>query len=172
MRVVVSFVGVLVCLAVLTTGSLARAEEPRLTGTHDDWSTYVFIENGNKVCYMASQPKKAEGKYSKRGDVYALITHRPAEGSKNVFSYIAGYSYKAGSDVELTIDGQGFDLFTQDDTAWTPDAGTDNKLTQAIQSGSSMVVKGTSSRGTVTKDSFSLKGSGSAYAEISKECGF
>ncbi len=152
--------------------STAQAGEPRLVGTFGDWDAYVFMEGSNKVCYMASRPKKHEGNYASRGDIYALVTHRPAENTKNVFSYITGYTYKPGSDVSVTINGQGFTLFTQDDTAWTPDAETDNKLVSAIRDGSNMVVKGTSSRGTATTDTFGLSGSSNAYEKISKECGY
>ncbi len=151
--------------------SSAQAGEPRLIGTFGNWSAYIFTENGNKVCYMASQPQKDEGNYKKRGEIFALITHRPAEGTQNVFSYITGYSYKAGSDATITIDGQRFVLFTQDDTAWTPDAESDKRLADAIRAGSKMVVKGTSSRGTLTTDTFSLRGSAAAHDKISKECG-
>lgn len=150
--------------------SSALAGEPRLLASHGDWDAYVFIENGNKVCYMASKPTKDEGKYTRRGDIYALVTHRPAEGTKNVFSYITGYTYKRGSDATLEIDGKKIKLFTQDDTAWAPDSETDKNISGAIQAGSRMVVRGTSSRGTLTKDTFSLRGSSKAYERISKEC--
>lgn len=154
------------------TSSAAQAGEPRLVGTFGDWDAYVFIEGANKVCYMASRPKKDEGNYSSRGDIYALVTHRPAENTKNVFSYIAGYPYKSGSEVTVSVNNQNFTLFTQDDTAWTPDAETDGKLVTAIREGSNMVVKGVSSRGTTTKDTFGLSGSSNAYEKISKECGY
>lgn len=160
----------LLALTVAAPG-LARADEARTLGTFGDWTAYVFMEEGKKVCYMAAQPKKSEGAYSKRGDVYALITHRPSENTKDVFSYISGYSYKTGSDASVTIDGNKVTLFTQDDTAWTPDAATDAKMAQDIRKGSKMVVKGTSARGTQTTDTFSLKGSGEAHDAISKECG-
>jgi len=149
----------------------AQASEPRLIGTYGSWSAYVFTEDGKKVCYMASQPTSAEGNYTRRGDIFALVTHRPAEGTKDVFSYITGYTYKPGSDATVKIDGNTFTLFTQDETAWTPDAETDKKLAQAIRAGNSLIVKGTSSRGTLTTDTFSLKGSGAAHDAISQECG-
>lgn len=156
--------------AFVTLPISAQASEPRLIGTFGDWSSYTFKENGNKVCYMASQPQKAEGNYTKRGDIYALITHRPAENTKNVFSYITGYPYKPGGDVTVKANGRTFKLFSQDDTAWTPDAATDNALTSAVRKGSNMVVKGMSKRGTLTTDTYSLRGSGKAYEAISKEC--
>ncbi len=163
--------GTLLLATLLLAPMAARAEEPKLVGTFGDWSAYSFTEDGNKVCYMASQPKKAEGNYSKRGEVFALITHRPSENTKNVFSYITGYSYKTGSDATLSIDKDKFTLFTQDDTAWAPDAATDKSIADSMRKGASMVIKGASSRGTQTIDTFSLKGSGAAHDAISKECG-
>ena len=151
--------------------SQANASEPRLIGTYGDWSAYMFTENGKKVCYMASKPKKAEGAYTRRGEVFALVTHRPSEGTRNVFSYITGYPYKSGSDVSVNVDDKTFTLFTQDDTAWTPDAKTDNMLASEIKQGSKMVVRGESGRGTKTVDTFSLSGSTKAHAKISQECG-
>lgn len=148
----------------------AGAAEPRSLGKYSDWEAFVFMEGDNKVCYMASQPKKAEGNYTRRGDIFALVTHRPAEGTKNVFSYITGYPYKPGSDATVRIDSNTYTLFTQDETAWAPDAATDNKIADAIRRGSRMVVTGTSSRETVTTDTFSLKGSSAAHDAISREC--
>ncbi len=161
----------LTALATMTIGSVAHAQTPKLIGNYGDWAAYSFTENGNKVCYMVSQPKKAEGKYSKRGDVFALITHRPGEKTKNVFSYVTGYTYKDGSDVTVKVDSNKFTLYTQKDMAWTPDQASDNKLAQAIRKGSKFTVKGTSSRGTLTTDTFSLKGSGGAHDAINKACG-
>ncbi|MBX9895465.1 MULTISPECIES: invasion associated locus B family protein [unclassified Nitrosomonas] len=148
-----------------------QAAEPKLLGQHGDWAAYMFMENNSKVCYMVSQPKKSEGNYTKRGDVYALVTHRPSEKSTNVFSYIAGYPYKPGSDATVTVNNQSFRLFTQDDSAWAPDQATDNKITDAIKRGNSLVVKGASARGTSTVDTFGLSGSTAAHKAISAECG-
>ena len=167
-----SYIYLFVFCAVL--GLLAtpgRAADPREIGKHGAWTSYVLREQGNKVCYMVSKPVKAEGKYTNRGEIFALITHRPAESTKDVFSYITGYTYKQGSDATVTIDGKRYMLFTQDDTAWAPDAESDARLAKAIQKGSSMVVRGTSRYGTLTTDTYSLKGSGSAYKAISRECG-
>lgn len=151
--------------------SPAHASEQKEIGTFGSWIAYEFEENGSKVCYMAAKPQKDEGNYKVRGEIVAMITHRPAEGTKNVFSYMAGYSYKKGSDVDVIIDGRTYTLFTQNDMAWAADAGADSSLTEAIKKGSKMTVSGVSSKGTKTKDTFSLKGSTKAYEEISKACG-
>ena len=148
----------------------AAASEQKAIGEYGVWKAYMFEENGNSVCYMAANPEKKEGNYSKRGEVAAMITHRPGEGTKNVFSYMGGYGYKKGTNVEITIDGKKFTLFTQNDMAWAADASADNALSDAIRKGSKMVVKGTSAKGTDTKDSYSLKGSTKAYDAITKAC--
>lgn len=98
-----------------------HAAQPKTIGEFDDWVAYVYMEESNKVCYMVSKPKKEEGNYSKRGDVFALITHRPAEKSRNVFSFVAGYPFKPDSEVTVSIGSQRFKLFTQNETAWASD---------------------------------------------------
>lgn len=149
----------------------AQASEPQLIGTFGDWRAFTFTENGNKVCYMASQPKTAVGNYTQRGEVFALITHRPAEKTRDVFSYIAGYPYKENSLVTIKADGRDFKLFTQDETAWAVDETADKSLSEAVKAGSRLIVEGTSKRGTVTTDTYSLSGSGKAYEKITTECG-
>ena len=155
----------------LSVSTFAQASEPTRIGDHGDWTSYVFTEGGNKVCYMVSLPKKEEGDYTQRGDVFALITHRPAENSRDVFSYISGYTYETGSEVSMKIGAQNFKLFTQKDSAWATDDATDAKIADAVRRGSNIVVKGVSSRGTKTSDTFGLSGSSAAHQAISTECG-
>lgn len=157
-------------LTVLFAINAAQASEPKLISKHKDWSAFTFTENGNKVCFMASQPESAKGNYTKRGEIFALITNRPADNSFDVVSFVAGYTYKKNSDVSVTIGNKKFTLFTQADTAWTSDDATDKALTNAIKSGNKMVVKGTSTRGTATTDTYSLAGSSAAYDAIKNAC--
>lgn len=151
--------------------SSAQAAQPRLLDIYGDWSAHTYVEDGKKVCFMSSRPTQSEGKYSRRGEIFAYVTHRPAENSKNVFSFVTGYDYKSGSDVKLSFGNKTVTLFTQSDKAWAVDEKTDALITDLIKRKNTFVVRGTSSRGTQTKDTFSLKGSTKAYARISKECG-
>lgn len=161
-----------VSAAMLVTFSsgMSYAEDPKLLGTYGDWSSYLYTESGHKVCYMASTPTKAVGNYTRRGDVIVFITHRPAEGTKDEFSYMTGYPYKESSSASVKVAGKTFTLFTQEETAWTTDSQTDRNLIAAIRKGSKMTVKGRSKRGTLTTDTFSLKGSSAAHEAITKEC--
>lgn len=170
-RTMFQTIAVMGALFMLTPLSVAVAADTRSLGEFGVWQTWEMDESGGKVCYMLAAPTKHQGAYKARDSIYAVITHRPGEGSKNVFSYKAGYDYKPKSEVSLKIGEQTFGLFTQGDTAWAPDANTDNAIAEALRKGSNFVVKGTSSRGTATTDTFSLKGSGAAHDAISKACG-
>ncbi len=158
-------------LFALAAASTARAQGIKTVGIFGDWSAFQFSEDGNPACYMSSEPTKATGNYTKRGEVFAIISHRPAEKRIGEISIIAGYNYQKDSAVAIAIGKQEFDLFTQDDGAWARDPAADKKLVRAMKKGNRMVVKGTSSRGTPTTDTFSLKGFTKAYGAIGKACG-
>ena len=166
--VAISLTALLIALVALP---VARAQGIKTIGIFGDWSAFQFSEDGNPACYMSSEPTKATGNYKKRGEVFAIVTHRPAEKRISEVSIIAGYTYQKDSAVQVAIGTQGFELFTQDDGAWAPDAATDKKLVRAMKKGNRMVVKGTSSRGTPTTDTFSLTGFTKAYNAIGKACG-
>ena len=160
----------LAALAVLALASpAALAGPPKSLGAFGAWAAVEADAPGGTVCYMVAEPARAEGKYTTRGAVRAFITHRPSEGARDVFSYEAGYTYKAGAKASATLDGRSFALFTDENMAWA-EQGSDADLARAIAAGSTMVVRGTSSRGTVTTDTFDLQGSGQAYRAISRAC--
>lgn len=152
-------------------GTAFGAPQPKAIGQFDDWAAVTFEEEGNLVCYMTSEPQNMEGDYTQRGRVYALVTHRPANDSLNVVTFIAGYTYDSGSEVTAEIGDLEFTLFTQDDGAWAVDGDTDQKLVEAMRKGRDMVVRGVSSRGTKTTDTYSLMGFSRAYGAINKACG-
>ena len=153
---------------------LAGADSPALAeislGKHADWEAFKARENGKLVCYMGAVPTKSQGKYTKRGRTFLLITHRPAEKSKNVISLQAGYTYEKASEVELIIDKSSFKLFTDEQWAFAADTATDNKLVKSMIGGAALIVRGLSSRGTQTTDTYSLKGFTAALKAIGKAC--
>ena len=170
-RLTLSLAAALALAVVVAWGLPAMAQGIQRLGDFEDWNAYQFTESGNVACYMASVPKKAEGNYKRRGDIFAIVTHRPSESRRDEVSFIAGYSYKKDSWVEVAIGEKTFKLFTQDDGAWAPDKEADAALVAAMIKGRGMVVKGTSTRGTDTLDTYSLSGFTRAYQTINKACG-
>ncbi len=159
-------------LIISTISAPAFAGDTDLIGQYGDWSAHSYKEDGQNVCFMASTPKTDEGNYTRRGDIFAFITHRKSDGTKNEFSYAAGYAYKKDSEVKINIDGKwSFTLFTDNENAWTAGPAEDKKLIDAIKRGSKMTVIGYSKRGTKTTDTYSLKGSSKAHEAIGNACG-
>lgn len=163
------------CAAVAMLAALAvvpaAAQEVEYLGTNRDWHAFQYMENGNRVCYMASRPTREEGNYTQRGDVFVLVTHRPAENSRDVVSVITGYSYQGDSEATVRIGNDTFSLFTDDDTAWAYDTETDRNIVGAMRRGAQMVVQGTSGRGTLTTDTYSLFGFTATLETINEACG-
>ena len=150
----------------------AMASDIEVLGTFDNWSAYSYNDGTDHVCYMASSPTKSQGKYSRRDDVFLIVTHRPQNKSFDVVNVVAGYTYKSTSKPQITIDkNKAIELKRHENTAWAKDSVTDEKLVSEMKKGSSAVLIGTSARGTKTTDTFSLKGFSKAYEAINKACG-
>lgn len=168
---------VLVAVAAPATSAQGKAKkqaEPadKGLGTFGDWHAQTYRENGKPVCTIWSQPTKDKGDYSKRGAIYAYVTHRPASKHFDEVQIVAGYRYKKGSEVHVRIGGETFKLFTWNDAAWARTPAVDRKLVGAMRRGNSMIVTGISGRGTTTTDTYSLKGVSDAHDAINKACGF
>src|SRR3546814_4108924 len=72
----------------------AGAQSIERLGDFSDWSAFKYEEGGKAVCFIASEPTKAEGNYTTRGKIHAMVTHRPGEQRTDEVSIQAGYPYK------------------------------------------------------------------------------
>ena len=153
---------------VLAAAMPAMAQD--VLGTFGAWTAFSDKTGGKLTCYVGAKPKKMEGKYTSRDDVYLLVTHRPAEKVRGEVSLEAGYTFKPGNEPIVTIGSRTFKLFSKNSNAWATDAAADKQLVQAMKAGSELIVKGTSSRGTATTDTYSLSGFTAAFAAIDKAC--
>ena len=151
---------------------IAMAADVELLGSFDDWTAYSYNDGVEQVCYISSQPTKSQGKYSRRDDVFLIVTHRPKNQTFDVVNSVAGYTYKSNSKPQLTVDkNKAIELKGHEDSAWAKDAATDAKLVAEMKKGTTASLVGTSARGTKTTDTFSLKGFSKAYDAINKACG-
>ena len=163
------FLGLMMWTAVCAAGSKEKME---ILGTYDNWTAYVFNDDGGKICYITTEPSKSVGKYKQRGDVFLYVTHHPADKKYDVVDVVTGYTYKKGSKPTISIDkNKEITLVPVAATAWAKDAATDTLLVSQMKKGTTAVLKGTSVRGTLTTDTFSLKGFSKAYRDIQKACG-
>lgn len=155
-------------LCLVLAGSVGAADKS--LGSFKNWSAMSFDEDDKTVCMMWSQPEKAEGDYKRRGEIFAFVTHRPGEKETNKVSFETGYTFKESSEVTVTIDGKAYTLYTEGSTAWSHDGKDDSRMVKAMRAGDTMVMEGTSSRGTRTRDTYSLSGFTAAHNAINKAC--
>lgn len=156
-------------LAGVTLGS-ASAQQTAQIGSFGDWSAFRDTSGPTPVCYVGSAPKRSTGAVSQRASTYIQVIHRPAAKSFDVVSVKAGYDYQPGSQVEVDIDGKEYVLFTNGDRAWAKDGERDAELVAAMRRGRQMIVRGTSSRGVSTTDTYSLSGFTAARNAIESAC--
>jgi len=152
---------------ILFFGSLGFAKE---LAKFNDWAAFAEGEGKNLACMAVSKPKKSEGNYSKRGDVFAIITHLPGQDKWNEFSIVAGYNYKSDSNPDVIIGDFKVQLFTSGSRSWSFSPSDDEKIIKSLKSSMKMTVVGTSSRGTITTDTYSLVGFTKAYQKITEVC--
>lgn len=155
----------------LTALSLpALAQTPQLVASHRDWTVYVVDGDRGKVCYIASEPTKQEGNYSKRGNPAVLVALLPGEPASEQVSVQPGYAYRKGSSVEVAIGSEKYDLFTQGEHAWARTDADDKALIDGMRRGYTMIVKGTSVRDTRSTDTYSLNGFSNAHDAMRDAC--
>ena len=135
-----------------------------------DWTAFAEGEGKNLACMAVSKPKKAEGNYSRRGDIFAIVTHLPGQNKWNEFSIVAGYNFQPNSNPDVTIGDMKFQLFTSGSRAWSFSPSEDDKIVKYLKNSMKMKVVGTSSRGTITNDTYSLVGFSKAYQKINEAC--
>ncbi len=157
------------CVMVAFSATSAFAQEVKLLQKFSDWAAYVS-QGSPKVCFAVSQPRSSLPKNVRRGPIYFYVSNYPADKITSEISVKMGYPFPPGGKVTLTIDKTEFELFTKDEGAFVEKPEDEAKLVEALKSGSTMLIKGRSARGTSTTDTYSLSGTTDALDRIAKEC--
>ena len=155
-------------LVTTTTPALSASS----IGSFKQWNAYTSTESDGKMCFIASQP--TDSKYSQtvngRDPVFFMITTIPAKNIKNEASTVIGYPFADNGKVTVSIGDASFTMFTDKDSAWIENPSQEPDLIAAMRKGITMTVQGTSRRGTVSTDTYSLSGISAALDAIAKEC--
>jgi hypothetical protein len=162
------------CLAALASSVWAQEQSTNRVAAKTDWS--VFVESDPKECWGVSSPKETvntrDGRVVavRRGDILLFVFYRPGAEVKGQVTFTGGYPFKPGSTVNLDIGGTEFELFTENEWAWPASTADDAKIITAMKRGAQAVVTAVSSKGTQTKDTFSLLGFTAALEDAEKRC--
>ena len=163
-------------LAWAATGAVAQDQEESTNQVAAETAWSVFEDNDPRECWAVSSPTETvntkDGRVVavKRGDILLMTFYRPDAGVEGQVTFTGGYPFDSGSTVNVTVDDQEFEMFTEGEWAWPASATDDAKIIAAMKRGTDAVLTGVSSRGTNTKDTFSLLGYTSAVEEAEKRC--
>ncbi|SIO50665.1 hypothetical protein SAMN05444722_2838 [Rhodovulum sp. ES.010] len=170
-------------MALAGWGAQAQEESTNNVAVKTDWN--VFVESDPTECWGVSPPKETvnsrDGRVVevRRGEILLFVSFRPGSGVAGEVSFRGGYPFADGSTVKVEIGDSAFELFTQNveesgemtGYAWPASKEDDARLLAAMKRGAEAVVTGVSSRGTTTKDTFSLMGFTAAMDEAEQRCG-
>jgi hypothetical protein len=164
-------------LALIASFALAAGAAPSLAqqmqnlGTFKNWTAWKGTDANGEMCYIAAAPRATEPEGVRRSAIHFLIIHRKGLGTKNEVQTLIGYPFNtASSNASATVDGKTYPMVTEGEAAWLASTGDEINFVEALKAGSTLVVKGTSQRGTVTTDTYDLGGVTAAMAEIDKAC--
>lgn len=148
----------------------AFAQAVQAIGTFKDWSAYSASEGAGALCFAMSKPTDVSPMPDGYTQAYLYLTHRPSENVSNELNLVAGFEFAPDQPATLSVGGQDFELFTQKDAAWLLDQSQNDKLAGAMRKGSSVVISGTTSRGILVSETFSLSGATAASKAIDAGC--
>jgi hypothetical protein len=146
--------------------------QPTLLGQYGDWGAYTASPGGKKICFVLAKPANSSTSPPNRprDPAWMFISSRPAEKVKDEVSVIFGYGLKPNSDANIEVAGGSYAMYTQADGAWVKNAAEEPKLVETMRKGQDLTVKGTSAKGTLSTDVYSLKGLSLALDKVGQEC--
>jgi invasion protein IalB len=150
----------------------AVAPQPTLLGQFGEWGAYTAMPGGKKVCFALAKPANSHTTPANRprDPTFLFVSSRPSEKVRDEVSIIFGYGLKSNADASIEISGANYAMYTQADGAWVKNAAEEKSLVDTMRKGADLTVKGTSSKGTSSTDTYSLKGLAQALDRVGQEC--
>ena len=168
------FVGLCLAGMAATTATAQTAQSTNRVAANVDWS--VFQGNDPVECWGVSAPKESvntrDGRVVavRRSEIQLFVFFRPDGGANGQLTFTGGYPFAPGSTVNMKVGESEFELFTEGEWAWPTTPTDDAKIITAMKRGTDAVLTARSSRGTQTKDTFSLLGFTAAIEDAEKRC--
>ena len=155
-KVIYIFVTVFLVISHVSAHDLSFKHE------HGKWS---FKKINDNVCSIFQIPVSEKGDYSKRGIVLFYVFK---DDDAEYVRIDAGYPYDSNKYVKVSIDGNNYQFFGENDSAWSMK--DDRMIVDAMKAGKELTVIGYSKRGTETTDTYNLIGFTNAYNSLQKDC--
>lgn len=165
---------VVVACGALLAGTAGAQESTNRVAVQTAWS--VFVDGNPRECWAVSAPSETVNSRDgrpvsvRRGDILLFATYRQGGGAAAEISFTGGYPFADGSTVQIEIGSDTFQLFVDGQWAWAGSAEDDGRILASLRRGQNAVLTARSSRGTQTRDTFSLFGITAATEEAQRRC--
>ncbi|MCZ7861878.1 invasion associated locus B family protein [Agrobacterium salinitolerans] len=146
-------------VALIALPGLANAAE-----VFENWS----VEKVDGRCTAWTKPVTIEGE--QRDGAYLSIVNVPGEGIKNSVAFSFGKTGAGKAQASANVDGKTFELLTFDTAAFAASGTPEAELISAMRRGSEAAVNWTEADGSISKDTYSLKGFTAARSKIDSDC--
>jgi hypothetical protein len=152
---------------------------PRQLGNYDGWLAAEAGAGATRVCYLIGRPVKVESKPAgaRRADPNLSVAHYPGVNKSNEITWFAGYPLRDGGAMEIEIGRVKVPLSNLEqpgsDRAWTREDAANKTAIDAMRAApprATALVRGVSTRGTETTDTYNLTGFARALADIDRAC--
>ena len=161
---------IIIALFYFTSWALIAEENLKSIGKYKDWESFIWSQEGNKICFAQSVPVVRSPKKLKRDPSRLFVSFRPAENIKNEISVTNGYEFKLKTPVAAKSGKQSYDLFSKGRFAWVVDNKDEKKLIVTMKKASRLMIIGNTNKGDQTTDHYSMMGFTKAYNTAKKSC--
>ncbi len=157
--------------AIMAMAPVAQAQEATELGTFNAWTAWQATDPSGVICYISSQPQSSEPAGANRDPIHFMILHRKTMGIKNEVQTLIGYPFNTtNSNASVAVDGKSYLMTTENSAGWLASKNDEAGFVAAFKAGRTMIVRGTSQRGTNTVDTYSLSGATAAMNAIDTAC--
>ena len=146
--------------------------QAKVISEHNDWT----LSKDGVECWAMSPPISEKitqnGKVVKanRDPAVLFLAYNKEKGVFGEIAYKSGFPMKKGEYLTLAIDGDSFQMLSDNEWAWSINPDNDDDIIEAMKDGNRAVIKSQSSRGKTITDTFSLSGFTAAAEGVKKNC--
>lgn len=158
-------------LCLSAASATAKAADPKLQGTFNDWSVYTRTVGNDKICFALAKPEVKAPANVNHGDVFFMVSNWKSGAAKEQPSLLAGYDLKTTRAPAAYVGSTKVLMYAADKEAFIEASKDEKNLVRKMRAGADMRVEAVSARGTETSYVFSLKGVTAALRKAKAVCG-
>lgn len=155
---------------IVLAAAVAEARAAELRSRHGEWALYRHAEADQRLCFLAAEPNDRLPRDARQNTPFFYVAAWPGTRVRAEVSVRMGHPLRKGDVVRVRIDEQAFELFADADQAFAPSRTLEDRLLEALRTGSRMTLAAVSERGTATTDTYLLAGLAQGLQAMAEDC--